>query len=139
MEPGSPSIPSLLALLLCEYVIVEARTEKKTIVGVFDDIWSPTEPVIQRVAFFARLTDLQGLYRFNIKVVRITKDGEELVAAGEVATPESFEDPLKKLDIALNLPPTTFPGFGMYEFQLFANDIYLGRAVLNCRREVPTQ
>ena len=40
-------------------------------------------------------------------------------------------DRLAILELALNLPPVPMTGAGRYEFQLFADDIYLGRATLN--------
>ena len=133
------NVPSLLAILLCDQVILEQGTGKKTLVGIFEDINSSGEPIAHRVGFFARVTDLEGLYNFAIKVVRIAPEGEVVVAAGQFPLPQAISDRLANVDIALNVP-AVFPKFGKYEFQLFANDMYIGRAVLNCRkREAPNQ
>jgi hypothetical protein len=128
------NIPSLLAILLCDQIILEQGTGKKTLVGVFDDLWSNSEPIRQPVGFYAKMTDLEGLYHFAVKVVRIAAEGEIAIAGGAIPMTQPIVNRLENLDIALNLP-TVFPTFGKYEFQLFANDMYLGRAVLNCRKQ----
>jgi len=131
-EPAN--VPSLLAILLCDQVIIEQGTGKKILVGVFEEIRSPSEPIVQRVGFFARMTDLEGRYGFAIKVVRVAAEGEIVVAGGGIQMEQPIADRLLNVDIALNVP-AIFPNFGMYEFQLFANDMYIGRAVLNCRKQ----
>jgi len=128
------NVPSLLAILLCDQAILEQGTGKKTLVGIFEDIRSPGEPIAHRIGFFARMTDLEGRYHFAIKVVRIAPEGEVVVAGGQLPLAQAMTDRLANVDLALNLP-VVFPAFGMYEFQLFANDMYLGRAVLNCRKQ----
>jgi hypothetical protein len=130
----APNIPSLLAILLCDQVILEHGTGKKSLVGVFEQVWSPSEPIVQRIGFFARMTDLEGQYSFAIKVVRISAEEEIVVALGKIEMAQPIMDRLANVDIALNLT-TVFPTFGKYEFQLFANDMYVGRGVLNCRKQ----
>jgi len=128
------NIPSLLAILLCDQIILEQGNGKKTLVGVFEDLSSPSEPLAKNIGFFARMTDLEGYYRFAVKVVRIAAEGEIVIANGDIPLAQPITDRLLNVDIALNLPPTVFPTFGKYEFQLFSNDMYIGRAVLNCRK-----
>lgn len=78
--------------------------------------------------FFVRLTDLEGTYDFEIRVVHL---GDEEKPVGTVKISDfHIEDRLGMADIALNLPPVPFPEFGRYEFQLFADDVYLGRAIV---------
>lgn len=122
------SIPSLLAILMCDQVIIDAATSKKTLVGLFDHIGASQFPAMQPVGFYARLTDLEGEYTFVIRVVNLT-DGEKRV--GELRTPPIKQpDRLAFLELALNLPPVPFPQPGQYEFQLYANEDYIGRSVI---------
>ncbi len=134
--PMEANVPSLLALLVCDTAITDQETKKTTLVGLFHDIWSAGIPFMQRTAFFARLTDMEGEYSFTMIVVRLTADGEQKIAEGGLA-PVKVTDRLLVTDIALNLPPTTFPEYGKYEFQLFFNGSYLGRATLNCHKQNP--
>jgi hypothetical protein len=122
------TVPSALAILICDQIITEAQTQKKTLVGVFDKIWGPQLPVAQRLGFFARITDAEGDYKFTIRVVRLD-DAEELI--GQMDSPTMhLDDRLSGIDLALNLP-AMFPKFGHYEFQLYANDQYIGRAKID--------
>jgi len=137
-EPAN--IPSLLAILLSDQVIVEEGTKKKTIVGVFDELAAAGEPITKQVGFFARMTDLEGQYVFAIKVVRIAAEDEIVVSEVNVRMPRPITNRLESVDIALTFQVLELPTFGKYEFQLFANDMYLGRALLNCRKlEVANQ
>ena len=123
------NIPSVLAILLCDGIIIEQGTGKKTLVGLFNNLNAASFPTVQPVGFYASLTDLDGHYRFDIRVVRLAGETEELMGGAEA----EFEshDRLATLEMAVNLPPVPFTGPGRYEFQLFADGIYIGRATLN--------
>lgn len=118
----------MLAILLCDQIIVEQGTNKKSLIGLFDRLHTQEVPATRRLGFFARLTDLEGTYNFEIRVVYL---GHEEESVGTVKISDfQIQDRLGMVDIALNLPPVPFPRFGRYEFQLFADDVYLGRAVV---------
>ena len=123
-----PPVPSVLAILTCDQVIVDAASQKKTLVGVFDAVWAARFPAIQGFGFYARLTDLEGKYKFVIRVIQL--DGEKPIGVLE-SHEISSTDRLGIIEMALNFPPVPFPSPGHYEFQLFANDVYLGRAVFS--------
>ena len=120
-----------MSLLLCDSVIVDAISQKKTLVGIFDLILAVSVPAGQKMGLYARLTDLDGAYIFKARVVCLSDSdsGEELVFGLETPMSE-WSDPLQIVELALNLPPILFPKFGRYEVQLFANEIYIGRAVV---------
>ena len=102
---------------------------KKSIIGIFEEIRAPSAPASRQVGFYARLTDMEGTYKFAVRVVLLDGDGEKLI--GAVETQElTVADRLEFVDLALNLPPVPFPTFGRYEFQLFIEGVYLGRATL---------
>jgi Family of unknown function (DUF6941) len=124
-----PPIPSALAILICDQVIIDAETAKKTVVGIFDSIWMQAFPAIQKLGFYARLTDLEGEYKFSLRVVRLT--GDETVICGLETKPVSASNRLAIMELALNLPPVPFQCPGQYEFQLYANDEYIGRSLFN--------
>ena len=122
------SVPSVLAILLCDSIIVEQGSNKKTLVGVFTHVNAASFPALLKMGFYARLTDLEGDYRFEVRIVRLEGNAEDLMAGAE--TEFKADDRLAILDLALNLPPMPFPGPGRYEFQLFADSVYIGRATL---------
>ncbi len=123
MEP----VPSVIAILLCDRIIEEVGTHKKTLVGIFHRIRA-SAPVTMPLAFYARLTDAEGKYTFRVNVMSLTD--ERLVMQGEMA-PVDIGNRLRIVEIGLNLPPVPFPKSGRYEFQLFGNNVYLGGATVD--------
>src|SRR5260370_41238879 len=103
-EPTVTSdVPSVLSILICDYVILEAGTNKKTLVGVFDSVNTTQLPVFQRLGFYARLTDMWGKYRFKIRIVVL--DEEEQLIGGLETNEIEATDRLAIMELALNLPP----------------------------------
>jgi hypothetical protein len=121
-------LPSVLAILICDSIIVDSQTGKQSVIGIFDNIHAPKAPFFQQVGFYARVTDAKGQYKFTVRIVYL---GDEEKVIGGLETTGVARDRLEPLNLALNLPPVQFPEFGRYEFQLFANDVYIGRAVIN--------
>ena len=122
------NVPSLLSVLICDTVIVDAQSQKKTLVGLFDLVAVSQVPFTQKVGFYAKLTDIEGIYTFGIRLVQLG-DEEQLLVEG-TAGPYEVDDRLTNIEIALNLPPFNITEYGRYEFQFFANDIYVGRAMM---------
>ena len=116
--------PSLTALLVCDMVIEDKTTNKKTLVGLFTDIWSTSFPVTHhKMGVYFCLTDAEGAYDVVLRLV--SAESESLIAqAGLTLT---ISDMLAINDFGINLPVVQFPSPGRYEFQLFANKEFLGR------------
>ena len=127
MEP----IPSVIAILLCDRIIVEAVTDKKTLIGIFERINVPAPAKIP-LAFYARMTDAEGEYKFRVDAVSLRNNS--LVARLETS-PIQIQSRLGVMELALNLPPVTFPVSGRYEFQLHGNDVFLGHVTVDVARE----
>jgi hypothetical protein len=101
-----------------------------SLLSLLCDVLSTSQlPVIQRLGLYAKMTDLEGDYTFEMRIVHL--GDQESLLAGATAGPISVDDRLASIELALNLPPIPFPDFGRYEFQLFANQVYIGRATLN--------
>ena len=124
-----PPVPSILAILVCDSVIVDSQTRKQSVVGIFDNIHAAQAPFSQQLGFYARLTDAEGEYKFTLRVVHLG-DEEQIVAGLETET-VTVRERLEVFNLALNLPPVKFPMFGQYEFQLLANEVYIGRALIS--------
>jgi hypothetical protein len=124
-----PPVPSVLAILVCDSVITDSPTKKQSAIGIFDNIHSAQVPFSQRLGFYARLTDAEGEYKFTVRIVYV--GDEEQIVAGLESETVSVQDRLEVFNLALNLPPVPFPKFGRYEFQLFANNVFIGRAVIS--------
>lgn len=124
-SPRRP-LPVLLAMLLCERIITDKDTMQKSLIGVFDQANSKSFPMGRPMTVFARIADAHGNYDFKIEMVHIEDDK----VIGEGTLKGEIQDRLLTWDLVFNLP-VTIPKEGHYEFRLYADRMYLGRAALN--------
>lgn len=117
--------PFPLAILVCDSVINDSLTRKTTIVGVFDTVFAAGFPSQQSLTLYARLTDAIGRYRLKVEFVHVEADQMLGQADSEL---EDVDDRLKIMEITLALPPVPLPVPGTYEFRVWANEKYIGRA-----------
>jgi hypothetical protein len=116
--------PSVSALLVCDTVIEDKATNKKSLIGAFTDIWAPSFPCVQqKMGIYFCLTDAEGDYDLVIRLIKADSE-MKLVEAGFSV---QIVDRLSIYDFGLNLPIVQFPDPGRYEVQLFANKEFLGR------------
>jgi Family of unknown function (DUF6941) len=125
----SPPIPTVLAMLLCDLVITDAESKKKTLVGVFERMYTPETPFIYPRGFsiYARLSDAEGHYTFKVETLYLEDD--KIVQTSSI---HEFNAPerLGVVEIVMVLPVMGFEKLGTYEFQLYANEVYIGRTTL---------
>lgn len=128
-------IPTLLSFIVCDTVIHDAVTQKKTIVGIFDRIQSPAAPFpINSVGLYAKMVEGSGQYSIKVRMVNL-KDESPVM---EISTNVNWIAPELPLELGMNFHGIPIKDFGTYEFQLFANDIYIGRAMITADRlQVP--
>lgn len=124
-------IPTLLTFLICESVIHDAETQKKTLVGIFDRLLSVSTPVgIAGLGVYAKLVEGSGEYTFKVRLVNL-KDESPLL---DISVPATWQLSELPLEFGVNFRGLQIPTLGDYEFQLFANDVYLGRAVFKVEK-----
>lgn len=122
-SPGPPK-PSLSALLVCDTVIEDKATNNKSIIGTFTNIWAQSFPCIhQRMGVYFCLTDAEGDYGLLLRLVH--SDTERTLA--EAGLSICIHDRLSINDFGINIPAVQFDQPGRYEFQLYANKVFLGR------------
>jgi len=120
-------VPSVVAMLVCDHVITEVGTNKKSLIGVFENFFSTQFPaVLARISVYVKLADAFGKYQFKLRLVRL-KD-ESLVA--EIGIDAEVKDSSHYSELALNMGNLPLPAPGKYEFQLYANDVYLHRITM---------
>jgi len=119
------STPYPLAILLCDQIIVDEISKKKTLVGIFDLIYAKQFPAEHRpLSVYVRLTDAEGQYAFRMDYVQVKTD--KLLTHAEIPG-VSITDRLKAHELIMQFPPIKIPEPGEYEFRLWANDCYIGR------------
>lgn len=120
----SPPRPSLTALLVCDMVIDDKATNKKSLIGTFTHIWAHSFPCVHHhMGVYFCLTDAEGQYDMVLRLV--SSESEALIA--EAGLSASIRDRLSITDFGINIPVVQFPVPGRYEFQLHANKEFLGR------------
>jgi len=129
-------IPSVVAMLLCETIITDAATGRKTLVNLFETFSATSDfpQVAQAFALYAKLTDMEGHYAMRIDLVSL-EDEQRLVSfTGALDS----ADRLRTYDLAVLFSPgIKFERPGRYEFQLYADEVFVGRCTLKLeRREV---
>ena len=118
----SKVIPVLVAVLVCDTAVADPTTGKKNLIGIFDRINVRTFPTQQPMSLYVKLTDAEGPYKVEVRYVQ-TNSGQELARAEGEA---QFASRLGSLDFSIPLPPLPIPSEGRYEFQIWANNVYLG-------------
>lgn len=122
-------IPSVLAVLLCDTVITDAATGRKTLVGLFDTLFASAFPVVvPAFTLFAKLTDMSGKYAMRFDLVNLEDEQRLASFSAEVQSPA---DRVATYDlVAQFLGGVRFERPGRYEFQLYADEVLIGRCTL---------
>lgn len=121
-RPLSKVVPVLVAVLVCDTALADPTTGKKNLIGIFDRVNVRTFPSQRPMSVYVKLTDAEGSYKIQLRYVQ-TSSGQELARA---EAPAEFASRLGSSDFSISTPPLPIPSEGRYEFQVFANDIYLG-------------
>jgi len=122
-------VPSVLAMLVCENIIIEAVTNKKTLVGVFNQIQNSQFPApFGPFWIYARLADAEGDYVLRLELVHLETNKKILSASGmDVHVPNR----LGPHELSLNIQRIFFELPGTYEVLLYANDVWIGRTTVS--------
>ena len=113
--------PKANAMLLCDSVITEVGTNKKTLIGVFENINVIKFPTIHHfLAVYIKLTAAKGTYRFKLELVNLQSN--TIIGKGEIPQDIAINNPLGAHELVFNLGDLRFDTPGGYEFRIFAND-----------------
>lgn len=110
--------PVALGLTLCDYVIVEERTRKVSLIGAFTGLGVPEFPAtIPPFSVFAVLTEAAGDVTMKVVMTHMETNEEVYIHAGIL----HFADPVAEVYYHLRLRQRVFPAPGLYLFALFAD------------------
>lgn len=117
-------VPKLNAMLLCDSIITEVGTNKKSLIGIFENIYAPIFPFKHnRLSVYIKFTSAQGKYNFRLELVNITSN--KIIGKGKI--PElNVGDKLGSYELAFNLMELEFDQEGKYEFRIYADDKNFG-------------
>jgi hypothetical protein len=110
-------MPHVLAMIICDMVIDDRISGKKSLVGLFDAIATTALPcTVNELHVFLALTDGYGTLKTRLRCVKASTDEELFSTMQEVR----FPDPLTVVEINLGFCGCDFPEAGEYRFQLYA-------------------
>jgi hypothetical protein len=116
---GEIARPSVQAFLVCDQVIEDSLTKKKSLIGIFTHLQAVTFPFQhQHMGLYFCLTDAEGTYQFEIDLVCL--NSEQLVCRATLSN-IVITDRLQISDFGVNIPSLVFPIPGRYEFRLKMN------------------
>jgi hypothetical protein len=116
-----PPPPEVLAMILCDLVITDAETNKKSLIGLCDRVETATLPcVVHELHVYLCLTDGHGM--LSAAITCTTAEGEELFR-GQAEL--RFADPLQVVELHFVFPGAQFPRAGPYHFQFLADGLLL--------------
>jgi hypothetical protein len=108
--------PTVQAFLVCDQVIEDSLTKKKSLIGIFTHLQALTFPFQHtQLGLYFCLTDAEGACRFEIDLVYLNT--EQLVCRATLPNIE-IGDRLQISDFGINIPSLIFPAPGRYEFRL---------------------
>ena len=126
-QPLSEVVPLLVASLVCDVAVADPSTGKKNLVGIFDRVHAAKFPTARSLSLYFKIADAQGRYDFEVRYVRVSTN--EILAQAEGTV--TVNDRLASSDLYLQFPPLSIPAPGRYEFQIWANSMFLGSTFID--------
>ncbi|MFH1706544.1 MAG: hypothetical protein ABIF71_01300 [Planctomycetota bacterium] len=111
--------PVPLAMVLCDGIIIDKRTEKKSLIGIFSNMVAGKFPFrAQHFSIYIALTDGHGQYEGRL--VCTDQNGVEIFAA---KGPIEFRGGAKAVvEMVYDIAGLAFPSEGTYSFALLCGD-----------------
>ena len=121
--------PCVQAFLVCDTIIVDQLTGKKSLIGTFTHLWAQRFPCQHpQMGVYFCFTDAEGTYDFELRLIFLDEDK---VIGKASLSPITIQSRLEIHDLGVNLPSLVFPGPGRYEFRLYANGHFITQKDFN--------
>ena len=112
--------PTVLAFIICDTIIDDKLTNKKSLIGLFSNINATTFPfTLPVINVFVSLTGGHGEYQCSLSCMKDDGSKEILRLAGLM----KFKTPLAIVESNFNIKAASFPDAGIYRFEFSCNDI----------------
>jgi hypothetical protein len=122
-----PPIPTVTAMLLCDQIIVDRETGKKSLIGIFEAMGTFVFPVaVPRISIYVRIVDGFGKYPIKLRLVKLSD--ESLIQ--DIDAEINVQDAMHAWELVVNMMGVSLPAPGKYEFQFYTRDIYLHRVTM---------
>jgi hypothetical protein len=123
-ERPSIAAPALVSLLVCDQVIDDRLSSKKSAIGLFNAVLVPSVPTrIYQLAVMATLTEISGRTPLQLRLVRDGDNHVLMQTRGHVDAP----NPLAMVDLVFAMQGIPIANPGQYAFELLSEGELLGR------------
>jgi hypothetical protein len=111
--------PMMVAMVICDQIITEEGTRKKSIIGCFNNINSPSFPCVHPTFFvFVALTNGKGNFKVKLKCINESDDSTIF----EVGASLNISDPMQTVEMGFKLVNLTFPNPGNHAIQFWCDE-----------------
>lgn len=125
--------PMVLSLLVCDTVITDAQSGKKTLVGLFNSVGAARYPhLMPRFFIFASVTNGNGVLNFSVRLKAGNGD-----TVFDLPGKIPFDTPLDTPEMVFDIQNLVIKTPGTYELELAYNDIPLASRILTFRQIQP--
>ena len=115
--------PACLAMIICDHIWQDPATGKRTILGTFNELCSPTFPAIHlNLAIYVSLTEASGTMSFRTRIVDVNDERAPVFEANETL---KFPGPQAVMDFDIKIETLEFPEPGDYRIQLFVGGEFI--------------
>lgn len=115
----APVKPLGIALMICDQVITEAGTNKKSLIGVFNSVSARQFPCRHsRFCIFISITGGHGKARTQVRCVNEQMEKTIFGAEGEIA----FANPNNVVEAVFEFNNVVFPSPGLHCIEVLSND-----------------
>ena len=122
-DQQSPVAPIVLTLLLCEKVIVDARTQQYSLIGLVSNVNASKFPVRSpSLCIYTEVTGGHGVTPLSVRIVDVDEVREPVV---KLDLEVNLEDPLAVTQVVFGMPRLVFPEPGDYRLQALSGTTQL--------------
>lgn len=112
--------PKILAFVICDSVIDDRATGKKSLIGLFNNISAKVFPCVHSILHvFVGLTEGHGEYQCSLTCIK--DDGSKKVL--NLSGPLKFNNPLDVAEVNFEIRGIVFPEPGVYRFEFNCDDV----------------
>jgi hypothetical protein len=112
--------PEALAFIICDTVIDDRATNKKSLIGLFNNIYANNFPCRHSVInVFLSLTKGHGDYECSLLCVK-DDESQKIV---QLSGPLKFNNPLSVVEVKFEIRGMVLPEPGIYRFDFLCGDV----------------
>lgn len=114
--------PLGLAIVICDQIIEDKQTRKKSLIGIFNQIGTNNFPCRHpRMSVYVSLTEGRGQYAVRLRIAQ--EDSGQTV--GEVQGQIQFGDIHAVAELKFDLLNVNFPSPGLYAIEFYCDDMLI--------------